>query len=130
MNYLSISAMVRRGLKLAVVAACIAAASASQDWTEILTAFAKFQQDFEKTYEEAEKELRFGAFAKNYAIIWEENAKGHSYTLGFRDPGFVHYPCSGRGPAGVRGSTFRVFLLSRTAPPAAAPPRGGRRATS
>jgi len=72
-------------LKLSVVAACIAAASASQDWTEVLKAFEKFQQDFEKTYEEAEKELRFGAFAKNYAIVFEENAKGHSYTLGLNE---------------------------------------------
>ncbi len=42
-------------------------------------------------------------------------------------PNFVHHPCGGRGPAGVRGSAFRWFFSGEAAPPGAAPRRGGRR---
>jgi len=48
-------------------------------------AFEKFVQDFDKVYDEVEKEARFGAFAANYAYIQAENAKGHSYQLGINE---------------------------------------------
>merc|ERR1719436_670527 len=45
-------------------------------------AFDNFIQEFGKIYDEAEKEVRFAAFAANYAYIQAENAKGRSYKLG------------------------------------------------
>ena len=42
-------------------------------------------QDFGKSYDPTEKELRFKAFSKNYEYILTENAKGHSYKLGLND---------------------------------------------
>ncbi|CAE7474209.1 CYP-3, partial [Symbiodinium pilosum] len=41
--------------------------------------------DFDKDYDEVEKQARFGAFADNYEYIQRENSKGHSYKLGLNE---------------------------------------------
>ena len=42
-------------------------------------------QDFDKDYDDVEKQARFGAFADNYEYIQRENSKGHSYKLGLNE---------------------------------------------
>mmetsp|Transcript_114665 Transcript_114665/g.319323 ORF Transcript_114665/g.319323 Transcript_114665/m.319323 type:complete len:469 (+) Transcript_114665:82-1488(+) len=44
--------------------------------------FEQFLKDFEKAYDEEEKELRREVFKTNYRYIARENARGHTYTLG------------------------------------------------
>ena len=76
--------MAGRTLKIAAAATC-ASAAAGFDWNEVMKAFEKFQRDFDKKYEDAEIASRFGAFARNYAIIEEENAKGQSFKLAINE---------------------------------------------
>jgi len=71
-----------KALALAAGAPLAAAAHEPQPLLGASRAFEKFVEDFDKVYERAEKELRFSAFAENYAYIQAENAKGHSYKLG------------------------------------------------
>jgi len=47
--------------------------------------FEQFMHDFDKTYDAAEREIRREVFRANLRYIREENAKGHSYTLGITE---------------------------------------------
>jgi len=74
--------MARTAKALAIAASANLAAAQEQRVLGASHAFEKFVQDFDKIYNEVEKEVRFAAFAANYAYIQAENAKGHSYELG------------------------------------------------
>ncbi len=52
---------------------------------------------------------------------------GRSESRGSGGPIFVHHPCGGRGPAGVRGSTFHWLFSVEAVHPSAAQRRSGRR---
>eukprot|EP00439_Symbiodinium_sp_Y106_P023552 s2722_g2.t2 len=53
--------------------------------TDVEKAFDKFLKDFDKDYDDIEKQARFGAFTDNYNYIQKENKKGHSYQLGLNE---------------------------------------------
>ena len=72
------------GIKMAAVTARIHQ-KASEAEDPVLKAFEKFQQDFDKVYNEVEKVQRFTNFAKNFATIQEDNAKGNSFTLAIHE---------------------------------------------
>eukprot|EP00439_Symbiodinium_sp_Y106_P080379 s725_g19.t1 len=58
---------------------------AQQPRDDIQKAFDEFLKDFQKDYDDIEKQARFAAFAKNFEYIAEENAKGYSYKLGLNE---------------------------------------------
>ena len=60
-------------------------AGAHKPRTDIEKAFDQFLKDFDKDYDDVEKQARFGAFADNFDYISRENAKGHSYKLGLNE---------------------------------------------
>jgi len=69
--------------RVCAAAAVLSCAAASGD---VLAAFEKFQVDFNRTYQDdAEATMRFKNFARTLDFVNEENAKGHSYTLGINE---------------------------------------------
>ena len=60
-------------------------AGAQKPRADIQKAFDQFLKDFNKDYDDVEKQARFGAFADNYEYIQRENVKGHSYKLGLNE---------------------------------------------
>ncbi|CAE7211553.1 CEP2 [Symbiodinium necroappetens] len=58
---------------------------AQQPRDDVQKAFDQFLKDFQKDYDDIEKQARFAAFAKNFEYIAEENAKGYSYKLGLNE---------------------------------------------
>eukprot|EP00933_Yihiella_yeosuensis_P017275 TRINITY_DN14470_c0_g7_i1.p1 TRINITY_DN14470_c0_g7~~TRINITY_DN14470_c0_g7_i1.p1 ORF type:complete len:349 (+),score=98.86 TRINITY_DN14470_c0_g7_i1:75-1121(+) len=70
-----------RSTKALILGAAFAAAThAAED--SLRKEFEQFIIDFDKKYDEFEKEHRFNAFVENSKFIKEKNSKGHSYTLG------------------------------------------------
>jgi len=72
-----------RCVSLLVALAATATAQPSED--DIRKEFEGFLKDFQKEYDDDEKEMRFLAFKENYLYILEENTKNNSYDLGINE---------------------------------------------
>jgi len=77
----------RSSVILAVLAAVasLSTAAAEVPIHDLDGLFEQFMDDFRKSYDGIEREVRRAIFKENYKYIQEENSKGHSYTLGITE---------------------------------------------
>jgi len=71
--------MSQRVMLKAALAAILATSGAAQD--DVVKAFETFVKKYNKNYDAFERDARFEAFAKNYALVQEHNAKRLSFEL-------------------------------------------------